>query len=88
MNNCYLKEPGLRTTPARIRTKLDDGASWPRIGGVMDDLEWRLRHASQTVSISDQMAAASIISAFRHLVKELSQKERNRVCVALQKDCC
>jgi len=46
---------------------LGDGSTWPLPCQGMDDLEWRLRYGG--TNPNDRYAAASIIAAYRELIR-------------------
>jgi hypothetical protein len=56
-----------------------DGTVWPAPGERMGEVEWSLRYrymGEPEKSLPEDMAAASIISAYRELIR-LPQRERN-----------
>ncbi|NKY60405.1 hypothetical protein [Nocardia flavorosea] len=56
--------------------RLSDGSTWPVMehDPDLDAVEWRLRYASDHLTREDLLYAASVMSAYRHLVYEASQK--------------
>ena len=80
------KEPELRrayvTQPAPRFRQLPDGSVWPRTGDPADPdevgLEWRLRHAPESITRGDQLHLASIVSAYRELLR-CTEKRRREV---------
>lgn len=50
----------------------------------MSDLDWRLRHAPESISRGDQVYMASIISAYREIVLFKTAKDRQHVCSAIK----
>jgi hypothetical protein len=63
---------------------LGDGSTWPAPCKAMDELDWRLRHMPERVSHGDMVMAASIINAYRELVR-CTVKRRNVVIRELRK---
>ena len=57
-----------------------DGMCWPLPGDEPDGdgLEWRLRYASGRLSDRDRLHAASIVNAYRELIRT-TVMQRNRV---------
>ena len=45
-----------------------DGMTWPTAGKANGELEWRLRHAPETLLAEDLMSAASVLAAYQELV--------------------
>ncbi|MBD8056663.1 hypothetical protein ICV35_23725 [Rhodococcus ruber] len=45
-----------------------------------DSIEWKLRHAPESITREDQLRAASIISAYGFLVLESGSFKRDLVC--------
>lgn len=45
-----------------------DGMCWPLPGERCDDIEWKLRYASDSMTREDQLLAASILSAYRQMI--------------------
>lgn len=70
------------------RIKLSDGTSWPRPSQEHDDYYGvgnRLRYMPmETITRSDLLIAAEIVSAYGHLVS-LPQRRRNAVCAEIQR---
>lgn len=50
----------------------------------LSDIEWRFRHARESVTADDLLTAASVMSAYKELVLHKTQKDRNAVCSAIQ----
>lgn len=70
----------------KISAHFDDGTAWPL--PHIKDLEWRLRYAGDygpPIEKSELLTAAWIVSSFRTIVLEMTQKERNDVCRRLEK---
>jgi hypothetical protein len=64
---------------------LDGGATWPTPMDDPDDsLEWRLRYAQPEQLVKDRYLAASIVNAYRELIK-MPERNRRRVIRELRK---
>lgn len=49
---------------------MTDGGTWPTPMDLPDDsLEWRLRYANDDQLVKDRFCAASIVSAYRELIR-------------------
>jgi len=63
--------------------QLPDGSVWPRTGDSEDPgevgLEWRVRYAPESITRGDQLHLASIVSAYRELLR--CTEKRRRVVV-------
>lgn len=63
--------------------QLPDGSVWPRTGDHPDPdeigLEWRLRYAPESITRGDQLHLASIVSAYRELIR--CPETRRRVVI-------
>lgn len=46
-----------------------DGMTWPRADNATGNLEWRLRHAPESITPANYCSLASIIAAYRELVR-------------------
>ena len=53
-----------------------DDMTWPTAGHENGDREWRLRHAPERVTREDQLYAASVLAAYRELVRCPEAKRR------------
>ena len=53
-------------------------------GSRINDVEWSLRYAPDTLTREDHLLAASIIAAYKELVIFKTNKERNYVCSAIK----
>ena len=65
------------------RITVSDGSSWPRPSIESDDdsgIAWKLTHAPDQLTRPDLLEAASIISAYGHLVVSSTRSERDLVC--------
>jgi len=63
--------------------KLTEGSTWPRPALESDEsvgVEWKLRHAPDTLTRADQLLAASVMSAYGYMIIDMTQKRRNAVC--------
>jgi len=63
------------------RIKISDGSSWPRPDIEADEgcgLAWRLTYTTPTRQ--ELLAAASVISAYEHLVLGSNRAKRDLVC--------
>lgn len=49
------------------------------------NLCWKMIHAPETVTKEEMLVAASVLTAYQHLIESLLQKARNSICVALKK---
>lgn len=58
--------------------------AWPRANDVNDEIQWKLRYQPETLTKSEQLIAASIITAYFSLIYK-SQKNRNYVAGVLKK---
>lgn len=67
--------------PEGRHTKIGDDVTWPSFD--QGDCEWRLRHANDEEVLKDRFVLASIVAAYRELIK-LPQKRRNEICKALK----
>ena len=82
------KESGL------LKSKLTSEGTYVKVGSDMiypnpsseriSNIEWCMRHAKDKVTDGDLTIAASILSAYRGLILEKTQKDRNAVCVAIK----
>jgi hypothetical protein len=59
----------LDSPPMPAWREIKGGGVWPLPDEGMDGLEWRLRYQSRPISDSDLMAAASVVAAYRALVR-------------------
>lgn len=50
----------------------------------LEDIEWRMRHAKQSVTDGDLVLAASVMAAYREIVLNKTVKNRNAVCSAIK----
>ncbi|QDP62379.1 MAG: hypothetical protein Unbinned8472contig1000_79 [Prokaryotic dsDNA virus sp.] len=57
-----------------------DGMIWP----MVNDIEWKLRHAPETLTVAEEMHVASIVGAYTQLVYGMTQKDRNARCEELK----
>lgn len=65
------------------RITVSDGSSWPRPSLESDDdlgLAWKMAHAPEEITWAELHEAASIISAYGHLVAMSTQAKRDLVC--------
>lgn len=76
MANPASDQPAAETPPRQRWRRLPDESIFPV---ETEDLEWRLRHAPESITREDQLFLASICSAYRYLVHETTQKRRNAV---------
>ncbi len=77
-----------------MNTEVISHGAYVKVGGDMtfpnpaserlSDIEWRFRYARESLKAEDLLFAASIMSAYRELVLQKSQRDRNAVCSALQ----
>lgn len=57
---------------------------WPNPSSDrLSNIEWRMRHAQDSLSVGDLMLAASVIDAYKELVLRKPQNNRNAVCSAI-----
>lgn len=65
--------------------KVGDDMTFPSPGSErLSDIEWRFRHARESVTTEDLLTAASVMSAYKELVLNKAQRDRNAVCSAIQ----
>jgi len=50
----------------------------------LSDIEWRFRHARESVTDSDLLIAASVMGAYKEMVLHKTQTERNKVCGSIK----
>jgi hypothetical protein len=65
------------------RIRVSDGSSWPRPAidsDVVPGIGWKLTHTPDQLTRTDLLEAASIISAYGHLVAASTQAKRDLVC--------
>jgi hypothetical protein len=58
--------------------------TWPRCGGELADLEWRLRYSYTETTKQDRLMAASVLAAYAALVAK-PQRARNKIVKNLRK---
>jgi hypothetical protein len=68
-------------TVKRDFVKVGPDTVWP--GCDTDDLENSLRYGSDREILNVALNAASVVSAYRHLIY-LPQKKRNKICMAIR----
>lgn len=56
---------------------------WPRAGNRCGDIEWKMRHAPDSLTSSDLLVAASILAAYRELIF-CTREKRQAVVAALR----
>lgn len=49
------------------------------------DIEWRMRHAKESITEGDLVLAASVLSAYKEIVMHKTVKSRNEVCTAIKR---
>ena len=71
------------TTSRNIWTRFED-MTWPVANEALDELEWRLRYSNDLDRV-DALSAASVISAYRHLITCTERKRSHVVrCIKQQ----
>lgn len=69
--------------PCKTHTKVGPEMTWPSYNEAVSEVEWKLRHAPESMTRSDQLTAASVIAAYMQMIGD-TQKKRNAVCKSLR----
>jgi hypothetical protein len=56
---------------------------WPSYNRAVSEIEWKLRHAPESMTKGEKLAAASVIAAYMQMIGD-TQRKRNAVCKALR----
>lgn len=64
---------------------IEEEMTWPNPACErIEDIEWRMRHAHETITKAELMYISSFVAAYRDLICFKTQKDRNAVCAAIK----
>lgn len=73
----------------RVKTKYTkhfDGMCWPDpLSADLDELNWRLRYSQSSITESEMLVLASIISAYQDLIVNKTIQQRHHIIKQLRK---